>query len=90
MLPIPMQSANFMTDRELNDHPYKSDMAIKIKVSPSMFLAMFGNNKGQVSEFVIGNGHKLEIPKLKWVLKHFKFFSFNGMNYDWPLLQARA
>jgi len=62
-------------------------LMMDIEVYRNYFLVMFFNpEKGTVAHFELFDGHPLDIARIKGILRASRIFTFNGINYDLPVL----
>jgi DNA polymerase elongation subunit (family B) len=59
---------------------------LDLEVYPNYFLAKFMNDEGRFREFEMYEGQGLDVAKLRALLNSYTVVTFNGNNYDWPIL----
>lgn len=59
---------------------------LDIEVYPNYFLVKLMNDEGRFREFEMYEGQGLDIVKLRALLNSYTSVTFNGNNYDWPIL----
>jgi hypothetical protein len=59
---------------------------LDLEVYPNYFLAKLMNDEGRFREFEMYEGQGLDVVKLRALLNSYTVVTFNGNNYDWPIL----
>jgi DNA polymerase elongation subunit (family B) len=59
---------------------------LDIELYPNYFLVKLMNDEGRFREFEMYEGQELDIVKLRALLNSYTVVTFNGVNYDWPIL----
>jgi DNA polymerase elongation subunit (family B) len=59
---------------------------LDIECYPNYFLVKLMNDEGRFREFEMYDGHGLDVVKLRALLNSYTVVTFNGNNYDWPIL----
>jgi len=59
---------------------------LDIECYPNYFLAKLMNDEGRFREFEMYEGQGLDVVKLRALLNSYTVVTFNGVNYDWPIL----
>jgi hypothetical protein len=65
----------------------KPTLILDLEIYRDYFLAMFRNVKtGNVRAFELFDGQPLDVATIKSILKSYQLVTFNGLNFDMPLL----
>jgi DNA polymerase elongation subunit (family B) len=59
---------------------------LDIECYPNYFLVKLMNDEGRFREFEMYEGQGLDVVKLRALLNSYTVVTFNGANYDWPIL----
>jgi hypothetical protein len=59
---------------------------LDIECYPNYFLVKLMNDEGRFREFEMFEGQGLDVVKLRALLNSYTVVTFNGVNYDWPVL----
>jgi DNA polymerase elongation subunit (family B) len=59
---------------------------LDIECYPNYLLAKLMNDEGRFREFEMYEGQGLDVVKLRALLNSYTVVTFNGNNYDWPIL----
>jgi DNA polymerase elongation subunit (family B) len=59
---------------------------LDLECYPNYFLAKLMNDEGRFREFETYEGQGLDVAKLRALLNSYTVVTFNGVNYDWPIL----
>jgi hypothetical protein len=59
---------------------------LDLEVYPNYFLVKLMNDEGRFREFEMYEGQGLDVVKLRALLNSYTVVTFNGVNYDWPIL----
>jgi hypothetical protein len=77
-----------LTDQELASCSPGDTFFFDIEVYPNFFLVMFMHEaSGKTVVFWQSPGCTINRNKLRWVLNRFRIVSFNGLNFDIPLIR---
>lgn len=61
-------------------------MTLDIECFPNYFLVLFRNHEGRYREFELYAGHPLDTKKIRGLMMSYPTITFNGLNYDLPML----
>ena len=70
-----------------NDMNNKQTLILDLEIYRDYFLAMFRNvDTGNVRAFELYDGHPFDVATVRAILKKYRLVTFNGLNFDMPLL----